>query len=148
MTAAARMRIYGLPAPQGSKRHIGGGRMVEASRKVGPWREAVVSEAQRLGYAGLRFDEPLAVRITFYLPRPVSHRGARGLRPSAPVWPAKVPDLDKLVRSTLDGLVQAAVMSDDARVVIVHARKTYDDEQAAGALIHITGITAITEETP
>lgn len=142
---AARMRIYGIPAPQGSKRHVGGGRMVEASRKVMPWREAIVGEAQRLGYAGLRFDEPLIVRITFYLPRPVSHRGARGLRPSAPVWPAKVPDLDKLARSTLDGLTQAAVISDDSRVVVLHARKTYDDEQAAGALIHIT---AATEETP
>lgn len=141
---AARLRVYGLPAPQGSKRHVGNGRMVEASRKVTPWREAVVGEAQRLGYAGLRFDEPVAVRITFYLPRPSSHRGARGLRPSAPVWPSKVPDLDKLARSTLDGLVQAAVLSDDARVVILHARKTYDDEQAAGALIHIT---AATEET-
>lgn len=142
---AARMRVYGLPAPQGSKRHIGGGRMVEASRKVAPWREAVVGEAQRLGYAGMRIDEAVSVRITFYLPRPSSHRGARGLRPSAPVWPAKVPDLDKLARSTLDGLVQAAVLSDDARVVILHARKTFDDEQAAGALIHIT---PATEETP
>lgn len=142
---AARMRIYGTPAPQGSKRHVGGGRMIEASLKIGPWREAIVSEAQRLGYAGLRFDEALAVRITFYLRRPISHRGARGLRPSAPVWPATVPDLDKLVRSTLDGLTQAAVISDDSRVVIVHARKTYDDEQATGALIHIT---AASEETP
>ena len=142
---AARMRVFGLPAPQGSKRHVGGGRMVEASRKVAPWREAVVSEAQRLGYAGMRIDEAVSVRITFYLPRPSSHRGARGLRPSAPVWPAKVPDLDKLARSTLDGLVQAAVLSDDARVVILHARKTFDDEQAAGALIHIT---PATEETP
>lgn len=142
---AARMRVYGLPAPQGSKRHVGGGRMVEASRKVAPWREAVVGEAQRLGYAGMRIDEAVSVRITFYLPRPSSHRGARGLRPSAPVWPAKVPDLDKLARSTLDGLVQAAVLSDDARVVILHARKTFDDEQAAGALIHIT---PATEETP
>lgn len=142
---AARMRVYGLPAPQGSKRHVGGGRMVEASKKVAPWREAVVAEAQRLGYAGLRIDDPVVVRVTFYLPRPVSHRGARGLRPSAPVWPAKVPDLDKLLRSTLDGLVQAAVLTDDARVAVIHARKTYDDEQAAGALIHIT---AATEETP
>lgn len=142
---AARMRVYGTPAPQGSKRHVGGGRLVEASRKVMPWREAIVSEAQRLGYAGLRFDEPLVVRITFYLARPISHRGARGLRPSAPVWPAKVPDLDKLTRSTLDGLTQAAVITDDSRVVVLHARKTYDDEQAAGALIHIT---AASEETP
>lgn len=141
---AARMRVYGTPAPQGSKRHVGGGRLIESSRKVGPWREAVVSEALRLGYDGIRMDGPLVVAITFYLPRPVSHRGARGLRPSAPVWPAKVPDLDKLARSTLDGLTQAGVICDDSRVVILNATKTYDDENAAGALIHIT---AATEET-
>ena len=138
------MRVYGTPAPQGSKRHVGGGRMVEASRKVGPWREAVVSEAIRLGFDGQRIDDAVAVRVTFYLPRPVGHSGAQGVKTSAPAWPAKVPDLDKLLRSTLDGLVQAAVLFDDSRVVIIHARKTYADDQAPGALIHIT---AATEET-
>lgn len=133
----ARLRVHGTPAPQGSKRHVGGGRMVEASKKVGPWREAVVSEAIRQGYDGSAIDTAVTVRITFYMPRPVSHRGARGLRPSAPVWPAKVPDLDKLTRSTLDGLVQAGVLVDDSRVVILHARKVFADHEPAGALIHI-----------
>ena len=33
--------VYGQPAPQGSKRHVGGGRMIESSKAVAPWREAV-----------------------------------------------------------------------------------------------------------
>lgn len=136
-----RMRVYGTPAPQGSKRHVGGGRMVEASKKVAPWREAIVSEAQRLGYADARIDEPCHVRVTFYLHRPAGHSGVRGIKPSAPAWPAKVPDLDKLIRSTLDGLTQASVLVDDSRVVVIYARKHYADQTGPGALIHITAAT-------
>jgi crossover junction endodeoxyribonuclease RusA len=40
--------VRGIPAPQGSKRHVGGGRMIESSRAVGPWREAVRAETQRV----------------------------------------------------------------------------------------------------
>lgn len=35
----------GTPAPQGSKRHVGRGIMIESSRKVRPWRAAVVAAA-------------------------------------------------------------------------------------------------------
>lgn len=30
--------VAGRPAVQGSKRHVGGGRLIESSRQVGPWR--------------------------------------------------------------------------------------------------------------
>jgi len=133
-----KLRVHGLPAPQGSKRHVGGGRMIEASKKVGPWREAIVAEVKRLGYEDLLIDEPTFLRVTFLMPRPASHRTATGeVRSSAPVWPHKTPDLDKLLRSTLDGLTQAGVLADDARVVVIAASKTYADKQAPGALIHI-----------
>lgn len=121
--------------------------MVEASKKVAPWREAVVAEAQRLGYSDVRIDEPCLVRVTFYLHRPAGHTGVRGLRPSAPLHPAKVPDLDKLIRSTLDGLTQASVLVDDSRVVVIDARKTYADDTGPGALIHITQLTNMKENT-
>ena len=39
------IRVYGTPAPQGSKRHVGRGVMVESSKKVKPWREAVKQAA-------------------------------------------------------------------------------------------------------
>ena len=41
------IKVSGEPAPQGSKRHVGGGRMIEASKKLPPWREAVRAEVQR-----------------------------------------------------------------------------------------------------
>lgn len=135
------LRVFGTPAPQGSKRHVGGGRMVEASKKVAPWREAVVSEAIRSGLADRRVDTPCRIAITFYMPRPAGHTGAHGIKASAPDWPHRTPDLDKLVRSTFDALTQAAVWTDDARVVYVTAVKTYADRTGPGALITITEMT-------
>ena len=40
--------VHGLPAPQGSKRHVGKGVMVESSKYVKPWREAVKAETAEL----------------------------------------------------------------------------------------------------
>ena len=34
------IKVIGLPAPQGSKRHVGHGVMIESSNNVKPWREA------------------------------------------------------------------------------------------------------------
>jgi crossover junction endodeoxyribonuclease RusA len=135
------LRVYGTPAPQGSKRHVGGGRMIEASAKVKPWREAIVAQAIRDGVAGVALDGSLMLRVTFYLQRPKSHSGARGIKASAPLLPNKVPDLDKLLRSTCDGLTQAALIVDDARIVRIKARKVYADNEQPGALIYITTTT-------
>ena len=121
------MYVHGHPAPQGSKRHVGRGIMVEASKKVTPWREAVVGEALRNGIADTYLDDALSVRLTFYFPRPASHMGKSGLKPSAPAYPTRrsAGDLDKLVRSTLDALVQASVITDDSLVTDLLARKRY-----------------------
>ena len=78
------------------------------------------------------------LRVTFYLQRPKSHSGARGIKASAPALPDKVPDLDKLLRSTCDGLTQAALIVDDALIVRIKARKVYADNEQPGALIYLT----------
>jgi crossover junction endodeoxyribonuclease RusA len=132
--------VLGTPAPQGSKRHVGNGRMVESSKAVGPWREAVVSEARRTMVEGLMLDGPLRVIVDFRLCRPHGHHGAKGLRPSAPRWPHVKPDIDKLLRSTLDGLTQAGVIADDARIVEVLAVKAYADSGPAGARITVESL--------
>jgi len=125
------LTVAGLPAPQGSKRHVGRGVMVESSKKVKPWRDAVRGEAAAAMLAqGLaRFDGPLQLIVTFYFPRPASHygtgRNAGVLKASAPAAPAVMPDLSKLVRSTEDALTDAGVWADDSRVVLVEARKRY-----------------------
>lgn len=135
-----RIEVLGTPAPQGSKRHVGGGRMVESSKLVGPWREAVKA-AVAAAYPGLEpITGPVVIDLIFRLRRPKSHyrtgRNAHLVRASAPRHPAVKPDLDKLVRSTLDGLVDAGVIADDALVTVLAATKTYAD--LPGARITVT----------
>ena len=129
--------VNGVPAPQGSKRHVGNGRMIENSKAVGPWREAVRAESQRVllhtltgrQWLGKAQIGPVEVTIHFWMERPQGHygtgRNATVLRPSAPVRPACMPDLDKLVRSTLDGLVSGGAIADDKQIVSINAHKWY-----------------------
>lgn len=111
--------VDGMPAPQGSKRHVGKGVMVESSRKVAPWRATVAASAQAAMSGLAPLDGPLHVEMSFRLPMPTSRPKAdraRGWR-----WADRRPDLDKLVRSTLDGITEGGVIVDDARVVAVSA---------------------------
>jgi Holliday junction resolvase RusA-like endonuclease len=132
--------VYGLPAPQGSKRHVGNGVMVESSKNVKPWREAVKHAA--LDTEGRFGKQPVAVWVTFYLPRPRGHfrtgKHANELRPAAPgPWPMTKPDVDKLVRSTCDALKDAGVYHDDACVAVLDATKVYADHRPPGANVTV-----------
>lgn len=114
----------GLPGPQGSKTHVGGGRLIESSAKVKPWRDVVAwsAIAARNKVRGWRpLTGAVAVSMTFTMPRPRSHfgtgRNADVVRPSAPARPVSSPDFDKLIRATSDALKTANVYRDDAQVV-------------------------------
>jgi crossover junction endodeoxyribonuclease RusA len=111
--------VYGTPGPQGSKRHVGNGRMVESSAKVKPWREAVIWAARGVGG---KIPGPVGVDITFTLPKPKSAPKTKR------TWPDRKPDIDKLVRSTFDALTSAGAIEDDARVVNVSAYKVFPGE--------------------
>lgn len=125
-TAALTITVFGDPAPQGSKRHVGHGVMLESSKKVKPWRQAVRTDAvhaiddQRLCWTG-PLDGPLLLEMVFTFARPRGHyrtgRNAHLLRDGAPARPATYPDLSKLARSTEDALKEAGVYADDSRVV-------------------------------
>jgi crossover junction endodeoxyribonuclease RusA len=143
MTRQIVITVDGRPAPQGSKRLIGG-RLVESSKAVRPWRDAVRSTAAAEtraidGWEPLR--EPVRVRIEFFLPRPKSHYRANGeLRPDAPRWVSSKPDLDKLARSVLDALTDAGVVADDSFVVVLSAHKEYANA-SPGAEITVSTLT-------
>jgi crossover junction endodeoxyribonuclease RusA len=127
--------VRGIPAPQGSKRHVGNGRMVESSKAVGPWREAVRAETQQAMNHTVPSEGPVAVFINFYLPRPKS-------LPRKTTHHIKQPDLDKLARAVLDGLTAGGAWLDDAQVVRLQAQKNYagGGGPAAGAVIEIRGV--------
>ncbi|MEU8756265.1 RusA family crossover junction endodeoxyribonuclease [Streptomyces chartreusis] len=120
---AVTITVHGLPAPQGSKRHVGNGVMIESSKKVKPWRQDVKHAALTIVEAlddWTVLDGPLAVSMVFTFDRPKGHyrtgRNAHLLRDAAPTRPAGTPDLSKIVRSTEDALT-GVVWKDDARVV-------------------------------
>jgi Holliday junction resolvase RusA-like endonuclease len=145
--------VHGAPAPQGSKRHLGNGVMVEMSKKVKPWRQDVKAAALAATEAipGWRpLDGPLAAWIVFTVrDRPASKPSwwPDGIKWSKTLmWrPASTPDLSKLLRSTEDALT-GLVWKDDARVVEYRRlAKHYAGDPtggldvlgSAGAVIHI-----------
>jgi Holliday junction resolvase RusA-like endonuclease len=109
----------GDPAPQGSKtagrRKNGTVFVRESSKAVSPWRAAVAAQAKRAAGAGWKaLDDDrggVLLDLVFTMKRPVDRPKRLRCRP------AVTPDLDKLVRSTLDALTAAEVLADDARVV-------------------------------
>jgi crossover junction endodeoxyribonuclease RusA len=115
--------VFGMvPRPQGSKRHVGGGVFIEASKDLKPWREAIANAVvQAWAETGddSSFTEPVEVQATFYLPRP---KTVKRLLPSVP------PDLDKLQRSLGDGLsINCRCLEDDSLIVKWEVSKLYAD---------------------
>jgi crossover junction endodeoxyribonuclease RusA len=147
------IRVNGIPGPQGSKRHVGGGVMIESSKAVGPWRDAIRTECQRLTGATIAYPRPAAVvvNICFTLPRPVGHlglgRNAGKPKPSAPDYPAVKPDIDKLERAVLDGLTAGGAWSDDAQVVSCLTVKAYAAPgETTGCDVHVVAAKPINRE--
>ena len=134
--------VHGIPAPQGSKTRTRYG-MIESSKKVQPWREAVVSEIIRLGYSDKHLDGPLAVDILFTFKRPQSHYGSRKgvpyVKDTAPRFVAQTPDIDKCQRSTYDALTQSGLIKDDSLIVSNRNVMLYGDERF-GALIIVAQV--------
>lgn len=134
MDLVVSFRVEGDPTPQGSKDYKGlrGGKpvLIESSdAKLRPWRQAVAYAGRRaMGRRG-PINVPVRLVSTFYLPRPRSHFGARGLLPSAPDWPAVKPDLDKLVRAISDSMVHGRVIAEDSRIVSHDTWKVYADAE-------------------
>ena len=142
-------RVVGIPGAQGSKMLTRYGAMIESSKKVKPWR-------QDIRHAALEFfkqdpiDCAVSLSIEFVFSRPKSHFGtgknANIFKPSAPklLTSHSVGDIDKLCRSTLDGLsvtTGGTVIKDDCLVVSLHAEKRYAKRgELPGATISIMPI--------
>lgn len=146
--------VTGTPAPQGSKNAFigrdGKAHTKESSAGVRPWRNAVIADAlvvlnrYNLAHLDDRWEPlvgPLRVQVRFYQRRPKGHfgtgRNAGVLKPTAPRYVTTTPDIDKLLRSTFDGLKEAGIYRDDSLVVKVTAEHVYAN-QRSGAFIHVT----------
>lgn len=130
------------PAPQGSKRYVGGnrasgGRFIEASKKLEPFRVAIGMEVHRYmaDTPGAKtFTEPVEVEATFVLPRPKTVT-----RP----WPSVAPDTDKLQRALGDSIslerycLGPALLADDALIVMWTAQKIYGTKEEMGVYFKV-----------
>ena len=107
------------PKGQGNHSISRAGIIYEATRGHKSWRDAVTLAARENMNAmqvNTGFHMPVSVKIAFTLRRPKSV--------TRPV-PHLKPDLDKLVRSTLDALTQAGVWVDYGLVCSLEASKVY-----------------------
>ena len=122
MTAPLVFSVVGTPAPQGSKRHVGGGVMVESSKALRPWRQDVRDAAKLAleaheGWPSGGKRTGYRATFSFVLRRP------KAAPKKHPWWVNTGPDLDKLARSTCDALVEAGVLSDDRCVFSLYVAK-------------------------
>lgn len=134
------------PAPQGSKRYVGGnrasgGRFIEASKKLEPFRQAIGKAVQdHMAKTGdtTPFTLPVEVEATFILPRPKTVKRA---------WPSVAPDLDKLQRALGDSISLEKycggfpLVQDDALIVTWHSQKIYGTPDEMGVHFKIREIT-------
>ena len=115
--------VYGNPAAQGSKRHVGNGVMVEMGKNHKPWRSAVSAAAAEVAasHPGCPLDGPVELSVTFRFPMPSSRKKA--VREAGESPKTTAPDLDKLVRSVCDSLEAGGLLRNDARVCRIVASK-------------------------
>ncbi len=96
------------------------------------WRIAVQHAIAHV-YREPPLTGPLELTCYFTLPRPRGHAGRRGLRPSAPGYPATRPDITKLLRAVEDAAT-GLLWADDAQIVTQSAAKRYGTRP--GVVLH------------
>ena len=128
-------------APQGSKKHVGRGIMLETCKRLKSWRKEVSLRAKLI--VDEIIEEPVEVEVGFWFKRPLKHYLPNGMvRQSAPVYITNKNkgDIDKHCRALLDSLTKSA-FADDSQVVSLHAVKKYcETESQTGATIKIRSI--------
>lgn len=132
----AAFQVVGVePAPQGSKRYLGNGRFVEASKKLEPWRQAIahaVKEMFEQTQDDTPFTEACQVEVTFIIPKP------KTVKRELPTVP---PDADKLARSLGDSISlpkYAVLVEDDSLICRWEIRKVYGTTETMGCSVIVT----------
>ena len=114
------LNVPGEPAPKGSRtvgrRKNGSVYTRPAHPREKAWTQTVAHYATTMP----PLDGPYEVEIKFRFTSPA--------KPSYE-YPSRT-DIDKLCRSTLDGLVQGNLITDDRHIIRLTAQKEYGDEGA------------------
>jgi len=101
--------------------------MAPANKRQKPWM-ACVAAAAREKYQGPPLTGPIRITMDYFFLRPKSHFGtgknANVLKPNAPIYHTKRPDLTKLVRAVEDALT-SIIWKDDSQVYEAQTAKHY-----------------------
>ena len=82
---------------------------------------------------------PVAVELRFAMPRPKSHFGAKGLKPSAPEFHTQKSDLDNLEKLCLDQITRSGrIWRDDSQVVSMRSDKFWATGAEQGCSVSIS----------
>ena len=145
--ASFTFRVLGTPVPQGSVKAFGSRVVANNEHALGSWRSDVASAAQRAKPADWDINAAISLRCEFVFPRPLSHYGtgknATKLKPSAPRYHVKTPDVDKLVRGVADSIgdaVARVLLNNDSQIVTLYAAKRYSTDDFLGAIITVTAL--------
>jgi len=134
--------IPGIARTSGSHKSYGG-RITHAGDYTKQWMDTiawcVLKEVGRM----CLLEGPIKLTIVFYKERTKGDfrtrqgRTSKLLKPSAPPYPIKRPDLTKLVRAAEDALTKV-IWKDDSQVVIQDTRKEFcSGDQKPGVYIKI-----------
>lgn len=140
--------VSGVPATKGSWRFFGRGRVKPDNPRLKAWQSAIrkagldtVNTAPEKPDTSGSF--PVAVIMTFTLPRPKSHTTPGGkLRRGYPYSPimAASGDLDKLTRAAFDAL-QGVFYENDSQVIHAVISKAYQkDGNSCGVYVKVSRI--------
>lgn len=132
--------VHGRPAPKGSYRRGRHGAIIPASKYLAEWSEAV--EARAKIHAGdSPISGPVMLQADFLLARPKGHFHTSGQLAARAIgsYPRR-PDLDKLLRATMDALVSAGLLADDSQILEIHASKRYAISTSSGVSIGIWSV--------
>lgn len=114
--------VIGVAVPKGSLKAFvrhGHAHLTHDNPQTRSWQHLVAAQAQAVVHLDhvAQFLGPIAIRVTFALPRPAT-------LPRRITTHTKKPDLDKLLRNIGDAL-RGVLYRDDAQIVEWHGRKVY-----------------------
>jgi Holliday junction resolvase RusA-like endonuclease len=138
----------GQPRPRAFARKMGAIHVARFydSDVADEWKRAVmlaIMQAAKVGNGWHFTSQAVSVSINFAMPRPKSHSGAKGLKPSAPVAHVGKPDVDNLLKLVMDQITKSGrVWRDDSQVVslTVHKFWAVGAEQGCSVSISRLGI--------
>jgi Holliday junction resolvase RusA-like endonuclease len=119
--------IHAAPKPKGRPRVTRSGHAFtpKATRE---YEQLIVSEWEIQHGKATPIENPIAVRVMFYMPIPkATSNKARERMAAGLEVPVKKPDIDNLLKAVLDAL-NGKAYQDDNQIVDILAEKRYSDE--------------------